>query len=479
MTVTPHCNSLFHSRKELHQLLGLHKQIAREKKQAQIISLSQEIGAIDPLIILQHFATSDQPGFYFEKRDSDRTCTDEGVVMAAIGAVAQQTVDGAHRFTLAKHFMQSTLANIAAYGSLDLPLAGPHFFCSFAFFEQASHQNSCFPAATIVLPKWQISYCKQRSVVVANVCIHAATDLQQSVDEIWQTWQEIQSIRHSLLVPAIDHRLLLQTRDVAKTQHFKQTVQSALSLIQQEVVSKIVLAHAVDVMSPLPFDAIASLHNLRQLYPGCYLFLTSNGKGQQFLGASPERLVSVHHGQLETDALAGSAPRGKTVDADAKLANRLLHSVKELHEHRVVSQFIYQQLAQLGLEPQRLPLRLLQLSNIQHLQTPICAAVTAHTHLIDVVAALHPTPAVAGVPRAIVCDLIRQFEPFERSLYAAPIGWVDHQGNGEFAVGIRSALIDGCHARLYAGAGIVEGSDPDRELAEVQLKLQALLQALV
>ncbi|MBC7971777.1 MAG: isochorismate synthase [Verrucomicrobia bacterium] len=479
MTVTPHRNSLFQSRKELHHVLSRHQQIAREKKQAQIVSLSQVIDAVDPLVILQRFATSGQPAFYFEKRERDQNDVNEGVVVAAIGAVAYQTVDGANRFTTAKDFIQSTLAEIATYGSFDLPLAGPHFFCSFAFFDDASPQDARVPAATIVLPKWHVSYCNQRSVVVANLCIHAATKLEQCIDEVWQTWQSIRSIRHTLLLPAIDHRLLRQTRDVAGTQHFKQAVQSALSLIQQNILSKIVLAHAVDVVSPLPFDAIASLHNLRQLYPGCYLFLSSNGNGQQFIGASPERLVSLHNGQLETDALAGSAPRGKTVNDDVKLANRLLHSVKELHEHRVVDQFIQQQLAQLGLKPQRLPLRLLQLSNIQHLQTPIHATVAAHTHLLDVVAALHPTPAVAGMPRTIACDYIRRYEPFERSLYAAPIGWVDHHGNGEFAVGIRSALLNGCHARLFAGAGIVEGSDPDRELAEVQLKLQALLQALV
>ena len=190
-------------------------------------------------------------------------------------------------------------------------------------------------------------------------------------------------------------------------------------------------------------------------------------------------MVSVRDGQLKTGALAGSAPRGKTTSEDAVLAQCLLASVKEQHEHQVVSQFICQQLAQLGLNPQLSPVRLLQLSNIQHLQTPIQATVPDDIHLLDVVEALHPTPAVAGMPRAIACDYIRQYEAFERSLYAAPIGWVDHHGNGEFAVGIRSALLNGCHARLFAGAGIVEGSDPDRELAEVQLKLQALMQALV
>jgi menaquinone-specific isochorismate synthase len=98
---------------------------------------------------------------------------------------------------------------------------------------------------------------------------------------------------------------------------------------------------------------------------------------------------------------------------------------------------------------------------------------------LDIVAKLHPTPAVAGVPTEFACEQIRLFETFDRSLYAGPIGWVDCQGNGEFIVGIRSASIEGNKARLYAGAGIVAGSDPDKELAEIQLKLQSLFKALV
>jgi menaquinone-specific isochorismate synthase len=100
-------------------------------------------------------------------------------------------------------------------------------------------------------------------------------------------------------------------------------------------------------------------------------------------------------------------------------------------------------------------------------------------HPLDLVAALHPTPAVAGLPRDEAWRQIRRCEPFERSLYAAPLGWIDEQGNCEFVVGIRSALIDGDRARLFAGAGIIAGSQPDKELAEIQLKLQAMLAALV
>ena len=120
----------------------------------------------------------------------------------------------------------------------------------------------------------------------------------------------------------------------------------------------------------------------------------------------------------------------------------------------------------------------MQLSNIQHLWTPIRANLPNSVHPLQILAQLHPTPAVAGVPCEEACHAIREWETLDRQLYAAPLGWVNGQGDSEFIVGIRSALINGDRARLYAGAGIVAGSDPAKELAEIQLKLQALLNTL-
>jgi menaquinone-specific isochorismate synthase len=172
------------------------------------------------------------------------------------------------------------------------------------------------------------------------------------------------------------------------------------------------------------------------------------------------------------------------------LAYQLLSSEKERREHQFVINFIVEQLSELGLIPQMLPTpQLLKLSNIQHLWTPIQAQMLGDIHPLEIVAQLHPTPAVAGVPTKMAQEQIRRYETFDRTLYAAPLGWVDYQGNCEFIVGIRSALIESekparlfanaYRARLYAGAGIVAGSDPNKELAEIQLKLQALLKALL
>jgi menaquinone-specific isochorismate synthase len=311
-----------------------------------------------------------------------------------------------------------------------------------------------------------------------NSVMHASVNISRLIETLFNKIETINSLKY--YSPKIENfPENFQKSSVTNAAHFKRSVSSALDKIYANHLTKVVLADALDVKASNHFNLFKSLNNLRQIHPNCYIFSTSNGKGQNFIGASPERLISIHQQQLITDALAGSAPRGKTPAEDAANANSLINSEKEKHEHCLVIDFITQRLSQIGLLPQVLPPRLRQLTNIQHLWTPISALVPPNVHPLKIVAQLHPTPAVAGAARDIACAEIRRYENFERGLYAAPLGWVDSHGNCEFIVGIRSALIDGDRARLYAGAGIVAGSDPEKEFAEVQLKLQALLNALV
>lgn len=482
MPVTLYCNQLFQTPRNLYQFLSNCQQISAEQNTSQIVSISLEIDRVDPLVVLHEIARSNQLSFYFEKQDAitESVFKVPGVAIAAIDSAAQLQLEGRDRFSQVKAFIQSTLARTIVAGETDLPLAGPHFFCSFAFTDHSNNPDSIgFPAATVFLPRWQVSCSENQCVVVANLSIDPATSLETTVDTLWQSIQTIRSLQYELVNPAMQQTEFLQYQDVTPTETFKQAVRSALDSIQTQRFNKIVLAHAVEMISPLIFNRVYSLNNLRKLYSDCYIFSVCNGLGQYFLGASPERLVCLQNHLLATDALAGTAPRGQTTQEDAKLASGLLTSPKEMHEHQVVIDFLTNKLAQLGLSPERFPLRLRQLPNIQHLHTPIRAVVPAQVHLLDIVAALHPTPAVAGMPREITCAEIDRLEPSARSLYAGPVGWVNYQGDGEFAVGIRSALVEGCRARLFAGAGIVQGSDPERELAEVQLKLQALIAALV
>ncbi len=437
----------------------------------QLVSISLEIEPIDPLAVLERIAQPNQLSFYFENKE-------RGVAIAAIDAVAQVKIAGNNRFDIAQTFIKSCLDYTSLFSTIIHPLAGPHFFCSFSFFDQIAQPLYPFPAAQIFLPRWQIARMGDRTCLVANLSITLETNLAKVVGQLLQDIQFITfSAKYLPEFPHLSQKLFKE--DVTSTDHFKQSVLDSSKLIKANHLNKIVLAHAIDVKASNTFNIFGCLNNLRNLHPGCYVFSTSNGKGQNFIGASPERLISIHDQQLSTDALAGSTSRGKTVVLDTELANRLLHSEKERREHQVVIDFISDRLNELGIIPQLGLPRLRRLANIQHLWTPIQAKVPVCVHPLKIVAALHPTPAVAGNGRNIACDKIRYYEKFERGLYAAPLGWVNHKGNSEFIVGIRSALIDGDRARLYAGAGIVAGSDPEQELAEVQLKLQALLKALV
>ncbi|AFZ14674.1 isochorismate synthase [Crinalium epipsammum PCC 9333] len=473
MTVTPYRNPQLIECKDLYQFLSACKQTAQQKDQTKIISISLEMPPVDPLAVMAAMAKPGQLNFYFEQAGHE-------VAIAAIDAVVSLKVAGSSRFEQAQHFIKSCFSSTMIAGADDLALTGPHFFCNFTFFDEPLNGDLTFPPATIFLPRLQFSKYKNKGILVLNIEINQLKNHEFLFKEILSKIEIIKNssqIKSNHIYNSLENYCNLSFNNINK---FKSSVTSALESIRCNKLNKIVLAHAVDVKSPAPFKIIDSLDNLRQRYPGCYIFSTSNSKGQTFIGASPERLISIKNQQLFTDSLAGSAPRGTTAIEDAEFGDRLLSSEKERREHLVVLDFITQRLTKLGLAPvsPQLP-QLLKLANIQHLWTPIQARMPSCVHPLEIVAELHPTPAVAGLPRKIACQQIRTFELFERSLYAAPIGWVDHQGNSEFIVGIRSALIDGDRARLYAGAGIVAGSEPDKELAEIQLKLQALLKALV
>ncbi len=457
--------------KNLYQFLEFCKQQSAADYQPKLASFALELPGLDPLVLLDDLAQPDQMHFYFENRDQQQA-------VAALDAAISHSLSGTHRFLEAQFFVQDCFAKLLSAAAENLPAwVKPYCFNSFTFFEQTRDPKPPFSPATLFLPKWQIIRRQTRSFVIVNWPI----DWQSPLAEITQTiWQQLQRIRLSQSVDfhCLANLSLTRSRwEMLDTNQFQTAVSSALDAIQNRAYKKLVLAHAVDVCAEQPFDGARSLHQLRQLHPDCAVFSVGNGQGQSFIGASPERLLSLQNGQLITDALAGSAPRGQTVPEDACLAQRLLQNDKERREHQLVVEFIAQQLLNLGLVPAyaKTP-SLLQLSNIQHLHTPIRAA--AQLHPLQILAALHPTPAVAGMPRQTACAEILHYEQFDRSLYASPLGWIDAQGNAEFVVGIRSALLDGQRARLYAGAGIVAGSDPEREFAEVKLKLQALLRGL-
>ncbi|NJR68443.1 MAG: isochorismate synthase [Synechococcales cyanobacterium CRU_2_2] len=485
---------------------------------------------LDPLRALEALGGFEQQHFYWEQPN-------EGLAIAAAAPCASVQFHGPDRFQRSQIFLRNCIAatlvvgpltldrpplnlanladldptapELAAPDPIDLPFAGPHFYCSFTFFD-TSTPAGCFPPATLFLPGWQVVRRRDRQgkfhcSFVAHVPLQLGS---VDRDDARQAWEQYQMLRYDLPrrspTPPRSTRTPLQppaavSLDPAAAAAFQQSVTAVLKTIAQGRLHKVVLAHPLRVTLDQPISALTALAALRQRHPECHIFSVGGGiqgggqGGSQvqscpiFLGASPERLLRVRDGvrgagedrQLQTEAIAGSTPRGQTAAEDQALAAQLLASPKEQHEHRLVSRFIVETLRQLGLNPTYAPRpQVLKLASIQHLQTPIHCDLPEHLHPLELLAKLHPTPAMAGVPQPLACEQIRQLERFERSLYAAPIGWIDAQGNCDFCVGIRSALIEGNQAQLFAGAGIVQGSQPQLELAEVVLKLRTLLAVL-
>lgn len=239
---------------------------------------------------------------------------------------------------------------------------------------------------------------------------------------------------------------------------------------------KVVLARQVDVEANRPILVADVLERLRALFPSTTVFSVDG-----FIGASPELLVRRTGTAVRSHPLAGTMPRSGDPEADARIAAAYMASTKERHEHQVVVDAVAATLRSVCVEltvPDEPAV--LQLRNVSHLGTRLDGVLAdPAASAIDLCARLHPTPAVAGSPRDDAIRYIQDVEGFERGRYAGTVGWVDARGDGEFVVSIRCAQLDGCRARLYAGVGVVDDSDPEDELAETQLKLQALLAAVV
>jgi menaquinone-specific isochorismate synthase len=246
---------------------------------------------------------------------------------------------------------------------------------------------------------------------------------------------------------------------------WRSMVDHALGDIARGPLEKVVFARAVHIDADRPFDVPAVLAHLRRSQPGCIVYADRG-----FVGASPELLARKIGASVTSRPLAGTG-----VDTAA-----LVRSAKDAHEHQIVVDAVVQALRSLCSDVRADGPAPLELADVSHLATTVTArALTATTSITDIVAALHPTPAVAGIPRQLALDDIAALEPVDRGRYAGPCGWIDRNGDGEFVVALRGGEIDGAHATIHAGAGIVSGSDPDAEWAETQQKLTPMLQALV
>jgi len=260
---------------------------------------------------------------------------------------------------------------------------------------------------------------------------------------------------------------------------FLARVEAAVSEVRTGRLDKVVLAREVTVTANRPLRQCDLLERLRALHPSCTVFAVDG-----FVGASPELLLARSGREVSSHPLAGTAARSGDAEADRRAGDALLSSPKERSEHRAVVEAVAAALRHVTseLEVPAAP-SIVELRNVSHLGTAISGVLAPASSglpsALELVARLHPTPAIAGSPVDAATEYIEKAEEVDRGCYGGPVGWIDASGDGEFYLGIRSAMVDGATARLFAGVGILADSDPARELAETQLKLQAFLAAAV
>jgi len=432
-----------------------------------VLSLALPLSAsagLDPLQLLPELTTPD--GFRFLWDGAPGLC------LAATGRCNALELSGPRRFELAQRFSSASLRRLATPPSLGLPpLARPRVLLAFAFFDSPLQPGSGPAGVQAVLPRWQLARQGRQAWLRLQRTLGGGITARSVAEELWEKGRQLERLAAE---PSADQApAAVGIRHGSPWQGgYRTAVERAIALVERGELTKLVLAVRQHLELDGPLDPLALLANLRSSQPGSCRFLWQQQGGHALLGASPERLLTLRQGLLRSDALAGTAPLGAT-------ATELLRSSKDRHEHELVVETITAVLQRAGLTTRR-PRhpRLARHGSLVHLHTPITARLEpapagAHQPLA-LAEALHPTPAVAGLPRREAMAWLRSLEPFERGHYAAPIGWIDSEGDADLRVAIRSGTLRGRQLELTAGAGLVRGSRADKELQEVALKLGVL-----
>lgn len=397
----------------------------------------------------------------------------DGVTLAALGAAWARDAAGDERFATLRDASAALFAEAVVDGD-----AAPLAIAAFAFAAAPPAGDwSGFPAARAVVPRLALRRGGGEATLLLNVLVAPGDGPDAVARRLRGALSRLHAWRTSRGDAAASPSY--QARPAPEPAAWKRAVAAATGDIAAGTLSKLVLARTCRLEAEEPFACASAVAGLRQAYPTCTTFWLGGAAGD-VIGATPETLVRVGGRIAETAALAGTIARATTADADQALARALLASDKDRREHAIVVDALAAALrplcAQLAVDE---PPRVLRLANVHHLRTAIRGRLADRVHVLDLVARLHPTPAVAGHPRAAALAALAAREDLERGWYAGPIGWFDAAGDGAFDVALRCALVRERRAVLYAGAGIVAGSDPDAELAETRLKLQPLLAALM
>ena len=446
---------------------------AVDRPDRTLASVTVEIDLLDVSATVLASRLASDRWFCWEQPD------DSGMALAGLGAVAEVVSRGPERFRQVAADCTELLRNAVSSAPPGLPAgAGPVWMGGFAFSDHggATPEWSSLPPALMVMPELSLLRRDGRCWLTLNAVLTGPDDAGTAAASIRR---RLEGLRWASLGP-IDPDPAGVTRVAAPrpASDYERIVSQAVERIRAGGLSKVVLAREVTVEASGAHDPAALLGALRELFPSCFCFCVGTPEAA-FIGASPELLVRRRGAIAATVALAGSTRRSADPSVDDHLGEQMLHSAKVREEHEIVATRIARSLRghSVWVEAEDEPV-VVRIVNIQHLATPIRGQLADSHSAVELAGLLHPTPAVAGEPRGRAVALIDELERLDRGWYAGPVGWMDAAEDGEFCVALRSGLLRDRTAHLYAGCGIVADSDPASELAETEIKLEALLPLL-
>lgn len=402
---------------------------------------------------------------------------DRHMTLVGLGeALSLETQDGANRFREADRLWRDVVAAAALDGEAPAG-AGPLLFGGFAFDPHGEPDPLWrhFPPMKLTVPRYLLTVRGDRAWLTVNRLASPDGVVRGGEREL-----DAQALLAGGAADAGERRSTpgRMRREERDAEAWMAAVARAAAAVRDGELDKVVLARRLLLAADEPFRPEPILRRLMREQPNTYVFAIERGDSC-LIGATPERLIRKEGNRLLTLSLAGSAARGRTEEEDRRLGGELLRDRKNMLEHALAVDMIRDVLARFC-HAVRLPDAPLlhKLTDIQHLLTPIEGEARGDVSLLDAVEALHPTPALGGMPKASALAMIREMEGMDRGWYAAPVGWIDWRMDGEFAAAIRSALLQGKEAVLFAGCGIVGDSDPLSEYRETRLKFQPMLSAM-
>ncbi len=439
-------------------------------KQQNVFSITIPIDCTDPLDFYDKLNVNEtSKRFYWKSPNEDFAIAGSGSALTLFSGSSRD------RFDEVRTLWNEIIQMAEVENKANIPGTGPLIFGGFSFDPLAKKEKiwSNYGDYLFYLPQYMITKSDGQAFFTYNTVI----DRSVPKDHIYKRMENYISKLSATVGPVQEGTDIITSEEIRQDEWLN-AVENVIDLLKRSAMEKVVLARKMIVKFNTPPTSSFILKQLQNQQPGSYIFSLETGR-KCFLGATPERLVKKTGNEVLSACVAGSAPRSDDKTKDEELGTDLLGDPKNRYEHQLVVDMIRNAL-QPYCEDLHIPDEpvLMKTPAIQHLFTPVTGRAKSGQSIFSMAGKLHPTPALGGVPKTDAMKVIRETEQMDRGFYGAPVGWTDFEGNGEFAVGIRSGLLNGNEAVLYAGCGLVADSRPEDELRETRTKFRPMFNAL-